>query len=91
VLGWELLLSLSQWIALGALQVRYMKKHRAEPWHWMGMRILFNQLASLPVIVSGLTTHACRRRPLLAGSRDFVFANRGHLPRLGVLLVEILR
>ena len=91
-LGWELLLlGLGQWTLVGILQVRHRIRHRGEPWHWIGTRVVFNTLASLPVGVAGISLLVHAGGGLYWLVPGILFSLIAGVCHAWVLLVEILR
>jgi modulator of FtsH protease len=91
-LGWELLLlGAGQWTVLGALQVRYKLRHRDEPWHWIGTRVVLNQLSSIPVFAAGLSLLLHAGGGLYWLVPGILFLLIAGIFHAWVLLVEILR
>ena len=91
-LGWELLfLGACQWMALAILHLQYLRQRRDEPWHWMGSRIVFNQLASLPVAVAGISMLLHAGGGLYWLVPGILFSFVAGIFHAWVLLVEIMR
>jgi modulator of FtsH protease len=92
MLGWELLiLGAGQWMTLNVMHARYLRGRRAEPWHWMGTRILFNQLASLPVAIAGISLLLHAGGGLYWLLPGILFSLIAGVFHAWVLLVEIMR
>ncbi|MGA8312245.1 MAG: hypothetical protein WB755_19600 [Terriglobales bacterium] len=91
-LGWQLLLlGLCQWTMTAFLQLRYVTQHRGEPWHWMGTRVLLNQLSSLPVCVAGISLMVHSGGGLYWLVPGILFSFIAGVFHAWVLLIEILR
>lgn len=92
LLGWEMLLfGLGMWIVVGLLQARYILKHRTEPWHWMGLRIMFGLLTSVPVCVAGISLLVQAGGGLYWLVPAILFSFIAGVFHAWVLLIEILR
>ena len=92
LLGWELLLlGLGLWIGIGTLQLRYILQHRDEPRHWIGTRIFFGVLTSVPVCVAGGSLLLHEGGGLYWLVPGILFSLMAGVFHAWVLLIEILR
>ncbi len=91
-LGWEfLVLGLGQWLGLGTVHWCHLRQHRDEPWHWMGSRIMFNLLASVPIAFAGVSLLLHAGGGLYWLVPGILFSLIAGVFHAWVLLVEIVR
>jgi hypothetical protein len=92
LLGWELsVLGLLLWTVPSVVQARYLLQKRAEPWHWIGTRVMFNHLATLPVLAAGISLVVHAGGGLYWLVPGILFSFIAGIFHAWVLLIEILR